>query len=127
MRTDIDVNYFKDKLQTELSLVEKELNTVGEINPDNKKDWEAVSPKNFETDNADENETADKIEEYEENTAVLKDLEIRFNEIKAALDKISADNYGICEIGGEPIEKDRLEANPAARTCKMHINSSPIS
>ena len=29
--------------------------------------------------------------------------------------------YGSCEISGEAIEVERLEANPAARTCKAHI------
>lgn len=121
MRNDIDIKYFKDKLESELALVKKELEGVGQKNPDNKADWEATPPKNFETDNADENETADKIEEYEENTAVLKELEIRFNDIKDALLKIEKNEYGICEISGEQIEVDRLEANPAARTCKRHM------
>ena len=121
MRNDLDINLFREKLEEELALVEAELKTVGQKNPDNKLDWEATPPKEFETDNADENETADKIEEYEENTAVLKELETKYNDIKLALDKIAAGTYGICEISGEPIESDRLEANPAARTCKMHM------
>lgn len=119
-REDLDLNYFKQKLLEELSLVEKELENVGRINPDNKKDWEA-EPAEIDTSSADENETADKIEEYENNAAILKDLEIRYNDIKVALDKIEGDNYGICEVSGLPIEKDRLEANPAARTCKAHM------
>lgn len=121
MRNDIDLNYFKSKLEIELSLVETELKDVGQKNPTNQSDWEATPPKEFETDNADENETADKIEEYEENTAVLKALETKYNDIKVALDKIEGGNYGMCEVSGEPIEVDRLEANPAARTCKAHM------
>lgn len=121
MRNDIDLNYFKSKLETELSLVETELKDVGQKNPTNKVDWEATPPKDFEVDSADENETADKIEEYEENTAVLKELEIKYNDIKVALAKIEAGDYGICEVSGELIETDRLEANPAARTCKAHM------
>lgn len=120
MREDIDINYFKNKLEEELSLVEKELENVGRKNPDNAKDWEA-EPADFDTDTADDSETADKIEEYEENTAVLKELEIRYNDIKDALRKIEEGKYGICEIGGEPIEEDRLKANQAARTCKKHM------
>lgn len=119
MREDIDINIFKDKLETELSLIEKELNEVGRRNPDNTEDWEA-EPED-DTDSADPNEAADKVEEYEGNTAVLKDLEIRYNDIKDALAKIKKGTYGICEVGGEPIEKERLEANQAARTCKKHM------
>ena len=121
MRNDLDINFLKTKLEEELTLIETELKDVGQKNPQNKADWEATPPKEFDTDNADENETADKIEEYEENAAVLKDLETKYNDIKAALDKITAGTYGICEVSGEPIEKDRLEANPAARTCKLHM------
>ncbi len=35
MREDIDTNLFKNKLEEELTLVEKQLNEVGRINPDN--------------------------------------------------------------------------------------------
>lgn len=119
-RDDIDTEYFKEKLEEELLLVEKELNDVGRKNPDNKADWEA-EPADFDTSSADENEMADKMEEYEENTAVLKELEIRFNDIKDALKKIEDDKYGLCEICGEPIEEERLIANQAARTCKKHM------
>ncbi len=51
-------------------------------------------------------------------------LENRWNEVRAALKKIEAGTYGICEISGEPIEEDRLEVNPAARTCKEHMDES---
>ncbi len=117
--THIDTNNFKQKLEVELELVEKELKGVGQRNPDNKEDWEG-KPADF-ADSADENETADKIEEYEENSAVARELEIRYNDIKDALAKIEGGTYGVCEVGGEPIEADRLEANPAARTCKVHM------
>jgi len=122
IRNDIDTGYFKDKLEKELLLVEKELNNIGRKNPDNKLDWEA-EPADMNIDSADPNETADNIEEYEENTAVLKDLEIRYNDIKAALEKIKKSEYGFCEVCGKPISEDRLIANQAARTCKEHMES----
>ncbi len=121
MEKGIDTTYFKKKLEDELATVERELENVGRKNPDNKADWEA-EPADFDIDRADPNETADSIEEFEGNTAVLKELEIRYNDIKDALKKIEEDKYGICEVGGEPIEPERLEANPAARTCKAHMN-----
>jgi RNA polymerase-binding transcription factor DksA len=120
MENDLDTNYFKDKLQEELSLVEKELNDIGRRNPENKLDWEA-EPGDMNVHSADPNETADNIEEFEGNTAVLKELEIRYNDIKDALVKIENGTYGICEVSGEPIEEDRLIANPTARTCKKHM------
>ena len=122
----IDTTFFKEKLEEELAVVEHELQALGHKNPNNPKDWEADAPHNFETDSADENETADKIEEFEENTAVLKELEIRYNDLKAALDKIEGGIYGTCEICNAPIEEERLIANPAARTCKQHMDSGPV-
>jgi RNA polymerase-binding transcription factor DksA len=118
--TEDRLKHFKDRLETELTLLEKELGSVGRINPANKKDWEATAPA-MDAMAADENETADTIEEYESNTAVLKQLETRYNEVKRALAKIENGKYGICEVSGEEIEADRLEANPAARTCKNHL------
>ncbi len=121
MKNEIDIDYFKEKLEEELILVEKELNEVGRINPDNRADWEA-EPSDFSSNTADESELADRIEEYENNTAVLKDLEIRYNDIKDALNKIKEGKYGICEVCGEQIEEERLIANQSARTCKAHMN-----
>jgi RNA polymerase-binding transcription factor DksA len=111
---------YKTKLEEELKVVEAELTTVGRKNPDNPADWEAT-PKDTDNWRPDDQETADKIEGYEENTGILKQLEIRYNEIKAALGRIEAGTYGVCEVGGEEIEADRLEANPAATTCKIHM------
>jgi len=39
-----------------------------------------------------------------------------------ALEKIKLGTYGICEICGNHIEEERLQANPSARTDKAHMN-----
>lgn len=114
---------FKQKLETELQTVEKELRSVATQNPNNPQDWEATETKmDVMSAVADPNEAADKQEEYIENRAITDQLEIRYNNIKRALSKIEEGTYGTCEVSGEPIEEDRLEANPAARTCKEHMN-----
>ncbi len=117
----INTNHFKEKLETELKTLLSELQSLGRINPSNPNDWEALPPV-MDIQRADPNEVADQIEQYEENTGILKELEIRLNEIKLALKKLSENKYGICEVGGEEIEKERLEANPAARTCVKHMS-----
>jgi RNA polymerase-binding transcription factor DksA len=121
-RTDIDLEILKGKLEDELALVSVELREVGRKNPDNKLDWEA-RPGDMEVDNADDSEVADRIEEYEGNTAVLKELETRYNDIKSALNKIEKGEYGYCEVCSFPIEEERLHANPSAKTCKNHMGS----
>jgi len=113
-------NQFKIALENELTVLEKELSEVGRKNPSNKVDWEATEGNVSVEERSEPNEIADKIEEYEEHAGVLKELESRYNDVKLALTKMSGDTFGICEVGGEVIETERLKANPAARTCEAH-------
>ncbi len=114
-----DIQYFKTKLQKEKDVLEEELKSVGKRNPENPKEWEASSKRIV--DSADENEVADKMEELEENQQILAQLEKQMVEVEAALDRIEEGTYGVCEVGGDEIEKTRLEANSSARTCKKHM------
>ncbi len=41
----------------------------------------------------------------------------RVEEVDAALDRLSAGTYQVCEVCGGPIAADRLRALPTARTC----------
>lgn len=117
-RSDIDTARFKKILKNELKRLEKELKTVG--HKENRAgEWEskATDVDVLASDNAD---IADNIENYESNNAVMKQLEIEYDETLHALENIKNGVYGICEVSGEPIEVGRLEANPAARTCMAH-------
>lgn len=115
-----DTAQFKAALEKECTELETQLKGLGRKNPDNAEDWEAVEPAMNE-DPAEEAEVAEVISAYENNSAVLNNLEIRLNEVKAALEKINAGTFGTCEVCGAQIEEDRLEANPAAKTCKAHM------
>lgn len=119
--TNEQIENFKNKLEEEKRVLEGELKSVGQRNPDNQADWEATPPEADETTKADTNDEATRIEEYEDHAAILKQLEARFNEVESALGRINAGEYGICEVDEKPIELDRLEANPAATTCKEHM------
>ena len=116
---ELDLKHFKGLLETELTTLENELKTVGRKNPDNPQDWEATEPQVGEQ--ADELDVAENLDEYENRRGILNQLEVRLNDVKKALSKIEDGSYGTCEIGGEKIELDRLEANPAAWTCKKHM------
>ena len=72
------------------------------------------------SDPSDSNDVADEMESFGENAAVLSKLEPRFNDIKIALEKIEKGTYGKCEVGGEDIPEERLDANPSAKTCIEH-------
>jgi RNA polymerase-binding transcription factor DksA len=62
------------------------------------------------------------VEEYGNNTAILKQLETQLLDVSDALTRIEEGTYGVCEVCGEQIEEGRLNANPAARTCVAHMN-----
>ncbi|MES3031440.1 MAG: TraR/DksA C4-type zinc finger protein [Patescibacteria group bacterium] len=115
-----DALHFKAKLEKEKKLLEEELGTVAKVNPDNPEHWDATPA--IEVDSADENEVADRMEELEGNEAIIEQLEPQLKEVNAALARIEAGTYGNCEVSGEAIEPERLEANPSARTCIAHMN-----
>ncbi len=111
----------KIRLENELSNLTEELKAVGIHNPDNPSDWIAV-PEGVDANQSDSDLLADVVEEWDERQALVATLERRWNDVNRALRKIKEGTYGTCEIGNEPIEADRLEANPGARTCKVHMN-----
>jgi DnaK suppressor protein len=121
----LDLKHFKQKLEEEKVKLESELKTVGRINPSNPNDWQAV-PSDMEADAADRLEVAESIDQFEENTAILKELEIQLNDVKHALKKIDDNTYGLCEEDKKPIPVNRLEANPAAKTCIEHAKHTKI-
>jgi len=54
--------------------------------------------------------------EQEQDLSILDALEAELAEIEAAIARIEEGTYGIDEITGAPIDPDRLEAVPQART-----------
>jgi RNA polymerase-binding transcription factor DksA len=116
-----DIQYWKSKLEKEKKLLESELATVGHKNPSNPQGWEATT-EDLVVDAADENELADKMEELDQNELILGQLEKQLGEVTSALERVEKGTYGLCEVDGGPIEKERLEAIPSAKTCKAHMH-----
>jgi DnaK suppressor protein len=52
--------------------------------------------------------------------ALVRQAREHLADIDAALAKVAAGTYGLCEVCGEPIPDGRLEARPTARTCVEH-------
>jgi len=116
MNTDI----YKNKLIVEKERIEKELSSLGRINPEDATDWQAT-PDDMNTLHSDKNELADEMEEFEIRSAVQVELENRLLNIRSAIERIENNTYGKCEKCGKDIEEDRLGANSAAKTCKAHL------
>ena len=119
---DMDKNttaHFKHKLEEELRNVETELRSLGWKNEAG--EWDASGGEIDQT-ATEHDELADRQEAYQENRAEIDEIQIHWKNIKRALTKIEEGTYGVCEISNEPIEEDRLEVNPSARTCKAHMD-----
>jgi RNA polymerase-binding transcription factor DksA len=104
----MNTSTYQQALEDEKRVLEGELSTVARRNPSNPGDWEAVPQEAGQE--SDPNDRADAMEGYGD------------NDILAALERIANGTYGTCVVSGEPIEEDRLKADPAAKTCKEHMN-----
>lgn len=120
----IDTGKYKTMLEEEKAKLERELSGLGRtLNDDG--DWMAIpgeQPGPLDNDDPDLNVQADYVEEFEERVSTLSTLEERHAQLVAALGRITDGTYGTCKVSGEPIEEERLDANPAAETCITHLN-----
>lgn len=108
---------YKIKLEEEKKLLIEELHKLGKVDEDG--DWEATPDSETSSQEVqDEASMAEKTEDYRERSVKLNLLEERLSDINKALEKIEGCTYGVCENCNKRIEEDRLEANPAALTCK---------
>lgn len=108
---------YKTKLEEEKKLLEEELATMGKV--DKTGDWQATPEDEMANQEVqDEADMADRSEDFEERASKLDLLEKRLNDINKALERLANQTYDVCEKCGGKIEMDRLDVNPAARTCK---------
>ncbi len=118
--TSTNLNVTRDTLERLKATLFEELSTLATYNAQND-DWE-IRFDNDPHSEADGDIISDNAEAAEEAIATLALLETRYRNINRALTRVADGTYGNCELCGQPIEADRLEANPAARTCKEHLN-----
>jgi RNA polymerase-binding transcription factor DksA len=109
--------HFKKQLESERGSVEKKLQDFGV--EDASGNWNAT-PGAVDTSATEPDEIADRVEAYEENREEVAQMQQHLRNIMRALANIEDGTYGICEIGGEEIEEERLSINPSARTCVSH-------
>ncbi len=108
-------------LENDKETLFQELSGIGTQNP-NTGDWQAVPMETDGEAESDYTDQADYVEDFESRSARLSEIEKRYKEVVDALHKMDIGTYGVCEKSGQPIEIDRLMANPAAKTCKAMMN-----
>ncbi len=117
----MDTNNIKNKLEAEKKIILEELGTMAlkDVNGD----WDAV-PEAQDSPESDENDMADRAEDFEEKSSTTDTLSTRLEDIDTAILNLENGTYGVCTMCGMKIEEDRLEANPAAQTCKGCMNKT---
>lgn len=115
----MNTDSLRQKLEMEKQQLEAQLGSVGRRNQSVPNDWEQ-SPIEEERD-SDVIDQADAFTNRQNEAAVLDALEARYDGVLAAITRIEAGTYGLCEECGAPIAPERLEANPSATTCAAHM------
>lgn len=115
----LDKKKIKENLEKERDMLLEELRDMGKLDPETG-EWEAT-PEEITSPQSDENDKADRFENFEARSSMINTLEPRLNAILKALKGLNRDSFGKCEVCKKDIETARLEANPAARTCKKHL------
>lgn len=117
-----DLLHFRKLLLAERARLRHTLEGLGHVHPDDAYDFDASSEgENLEL--ADEADRATQIEEFSSRVILEAELEKRYQEIHSALLALADGSYGVCVFCGKNIPRERLEANPAARTCIEHMQS----
>lgn len=110
------ISELKKKLEKEQALLKKDLLKFADKDKKIPGDYDTRFP-NFGGRSASPDEDANETEAYENLLAVEYALELRLKDVSDALKKIKENNYGNCEICKKEIELNRLNVNPAAKTC----------
>jgi RNA polymerase-binding transcription factor DksA len=115
----LDKKKIKEKLEKERDILLEELRDMGTLNTETG-EWEA-KPEENKFHDTDQNDMADRFEAFEARSSMVGTLEPRLKDILKSLKDINRESFGKCEVCGKEIEMTRLEANPAAKTCKKHL------
>ncbi|MFA6257101.1 MAG: TraR/DksA C4-type zinc finger protein [Candidatus Paceibacterota bacterium] len=115
----MDKKKIKENLEKEKEKLLEQMKDMGKLNPETG-DWE-TTPEALDFPETDQNDMADRFEDFEARSSMMRTLEPRLRDILKALKAVNKDTFGKCKICKKDIEAARLEANPAARTCKKHL------
>jgi len=115
----LDKKKIKEKLEKERDELLEQMKDMGKFDKETG-EWE-TTPEELEFPESDESDKADRFEDFEARSSMMKTLKPRLDNILKALKGLNRESFGRCEVCKKDIEMTRLEANPAARTCKKHL------
>jgi RNA polymerase-binding transcription factor DksA len=115
----LDKKKIKEQLEKERDDLLSQMKDMGKLNTETD-EWE-TTPEEQDFPEADENDKADRFEDFEARSSVMRTLEPRLNNILKALKDINKESFGRCSVCKKEIEMARLKINPAAQTCKKHL------
>jgi len=109
----LDLDYFRRRLEEMRVSTQREIDGLhDEIVNANQSD--SYGAKNHPAEDATEMFTR------ERSLAIEAELRREMGRIDHALARIAEGSYGVCEVGGEEIPVERLEARPVATLCIVH-------
>lgn len=114
-KTLFDKNFIdsqRKKLEEEKIRITKELESIGNRSKENPEDFKTT----YDDYGKDEESNAAEFAQYETNLSIENQLEQELQRVGGAILRIEKGTYGFDINTGEPIEKKRLEAYPAAET-----------
>ena len=117
----MDKKKVKEKLEKERDTLLDEMRGMGKLNPETG-EWE-TTPEARDVPETDQNDMADRFEDFEAKSSMMLVLEPRLNNILQALKGLNKSSFGVCKVCKKDIEMARMEANPAAETCKKHLEN----
>jgi DnaK suppressor protein len=109
----LDLDYFRRRLEEMRQSLQAEMTSLNE-EAANIDQVEGYGVKNHPAEDATELFTR------ERSLAIEAQLQRELQQIDHALERIADGSYGTCEVGGESIPVERLEARPLATLCIQH-------
>lgn len=109
----LDLDHFRQRLEEMRAATQRELEGLHEETI-NANQTEGYGVKNHPAEDATE------LEQRERMMAIRGEMERELGRIEHALERLAEGTYGVCEVGGEEIPVERLEARPAATLCIQH-------
>jgi RNA polymerase-binding transcription factor DksA len=119
MTDDVDEDATRERLERERARVGELISELRSEGLDEEQASQSGDLTHYDQHPADQ---ASEMFEREKDLAILEALELDLAEIEAALARLDDGTFGVDEVTGEPIDPERLEALPTART-----NISPDS